>query len=337
MSTDDFCVSRAYAQLLVNMLLQRELSIPVSARDLLQQYGEPGDAIPIGQWLRLLDDASREIPDIPIGLLVGQAIQLRHLGVLGYALMASENMGELIRRYVQYQCTFIRGFPTDLTDSGDLVTLSWPILTPFSIFQSNVCAVTALLTALREATGVLELMPAHIGFVDEKPPEIGKYQEVLGKQLSFNNAVMRFSLPTSLLDMPLIGADANLIGILHAQLEGLAPLAATDGRGEQLIVDLHRHIVDRLGRSTVSIEYIARKLGLSKRTLSRQLTEHNTNFRLEFNRVQERVAKSYLKDGRIPLAEVALLVGYEDQSSFTRAFKNWTGHTPGYWREKEMT
>ena len=332
MNTDDFCVSRSYAQVLINLLTQRGLPVPESAGP-LQQEENPADPIPIELWVQILEEASELIPEIPIGLLVGQAIQSHHLGVLGYALMASENVGELLRRYVKYQCAFIRGFPTKLTVSHEIASLRWPVLTPFSIFQSNVCAVTAMLTALRKATGQKRLAPAHIGFVDEKPTSIGKYQEVLGRNLSFKNEVMSFSLPAHLLKMPLVGADAQLISIIHAQLDDLTPLVAPDGKSDELLVSLHRHIANGFGRYAVSITEIAPLLGLSKRTLSRRLVEQGTTFRHELNRVQERVAKSYLRNGRIPLAEIALLVGYEDQSSFTRAFKQWTGVTPGHWQE----
>lgn len=333
MSTDVFCVSRAYAQVVVNLLTQRGLPIPKSTGPLLDE-GEPEDPVAIDQWVHLLEDASALIPDMPIGLLVGQAIQPHHLGILGYALMASENVGELLRRYVQYQCTFIRGFPTELSTSGDTATLRWPVLTPFSIFQSNVCAVTAMLTALRTATGQKRLIPAHIGFVDEKPPEIKKYKTVLGHNLSFNNEVMSFALPVSMLELSLEGADAQLIAIIHRQLDDLTPLVAAGEQSDELLVNLHRQIAIGLGQQPLSIGDMASLLGMSRRTLSRRLVERGTTFRRELTRVQERVAKSYLKDKRIPLAAIALLVGYEDQSSFTRAFKQWTGITPGHWQQK---
>jgi AraC-like DNA-binding protein len=73
---------------------------------------------------------------------------------------------------------------------------------------------------------------------------------------------------------------------------------------------------------------------MSKRTLSRRLSDRNTSFREELFRVQEQLAKSYLEDNRLPLSEIAFLIGFENQSSFTRAFKRWTGETPKSWQRR---
>lgn len=68
--------------------------------------------------------------------------------------------------------------------------------------------------------------------------------------------------------------------------------------------------------------------------MQRRLTEAGTNFRKELNTVRYELAKSYLKDLRLQIVEIALLLGYAEYSPFTRAYKEWSGKTPQQAREE---
>jgi AraC-like DNA-binding protein len=77
----------------------------------------------------------------------------------------------------------------------------------------------------------------------------------------------------------------------------------------------------------VSIEALANELGVSKRTIQRNLAVNNTTFKEQLKHVREEFAKKYLKNTNISIKEVAFLLGYEEPNSFARAFKAWTGKT----------
>jgi len=79
---------------------------------------------------------------------------------------------------------------------------------------------------------------------------------------------------------------------------------------------------------------VAQELGVSERTLQRRLTEEGTSFQSLLSAVRRARAHQLLADPALDLTEVALLLGYEDQSSFFRAFKIWEGVTPATWRGK---
>ena len=74
------------------------------------------------------------------------------------------------------------------------------------------------------------------------------------------------------------------------------------------------------------VEDIARRLGLSVRTLQRNLSAENTSFKQELQAVQKAMAFSYLKMG-LPTEEISSLIGYSEVNAFSRAFKKWTGMT----------
>ncbi|MGD8319997.1 MAG: AraC family transcriptional regulator [Gemmatimonadota bacterium] len=82
-----------------------------------------------------------------------------------------------------------------------------------------------------------------------------------------------------------------------------------------------------------SVARIARALHVSVRTLQRRMEADGTTFRDVVEAVNERLAVSYLRDPNVSIAEVAFLLGFSDPSAFNRAFRRWTGDTPGKWRE----
>lgn len=85
------------------------------------------------------------------------------------------------------------------------------------------------------------------------------------------------------------------------------------------------------------IHTVAKELGMSDRTLQRQLTVENTSFKHLLTQVRHEQAREYLADPSFEIKEVAFLIGFEDQNSFYRAFRLWEGDTPSNWRIANLT
>src|SRR5690606_31476348 len=83
-------------------------------------------------------------------------------------------------------------------------------------------------------------------------------------------------------------------------------------------------------------EDVARVLHISVRTLQRKLEDTGTTFRKMAEEIRAQLAEEYLADSSVGIAEVAFLLGFGDQSSFNRAFRRWTGETPGRWRKMHL-
>lgn len=77
---------------------------------------------------------------------------------------------------------------------------------------------------------------------------------------------------------------------------------------------------------------MAKRLALGERTLQRRLDELGVAFVDVLGEVRTELAQAYLREPGVSLAEIAWLLGFSDQSAFTRAFKRWMGVTPGAWR-----
>jgi len=77
-----------------------------------------------------------------------------------------------------------------------------------------------------------------------------------------------------------------------------------------------------------SKQAIARKLGMSPRNLQRHLAEEGTSFKDLMNAARVTLARSYVSEGRLSVTEIAFVLGFADTSTFSRAFKRWTGKAP---------
>jgi AraC-like DNA-binding protein len=83
-----------------------------------------------------------------------------------------------------------------------------------------------------------------------------------------------------------------------------------------------------------TIDKLAGKLNISRRTLQRRLSERDTNFLHVLQEVRSKMAIRYLADDRLGITEIAFLLGYADQGSFSSAFKSWHGLAPRDYRRK---
>ncbi len=82
---------------------------------------------------------------------------------------------------------------------------------------------------------------------------------------------------------------------------------------------------------------LAKTLNLSERTLQRRLADEGSSYQQLLNDTRRQLAERYLRDGQLAATEIALLLGYSEPSVFFRAFRQWTGLTPGEYRARQQT
>jgi AraC-like DNA-binding protein len=110
----------------------------------------------------------------------------------------------------------------------------------------------------------------------------------------------------------------------------LKPLNSRDNIAEQL----KGRLAGLLARGEANADYACRALRLSKRTLQRRLKAEKTSFQKVLQEVRAELAVRYLSDRRLKALEVAMLLGYNNISSFTTAFKSWYDMPPAKYRQK---
>ncbi|OCJ13904.1 AraC family transcriptional regulator [Rhizobium sp. AC44/96] len=141
------------------------------------------------------------------------------------------------------------------------------------------------------------------------------------------NAVI---LKSADLDRPFPGHNPELLELLTPALaSALGEIQARSSIREQVKIVLKRSLAS--GRPELSD--VAFEIGVSERTLQRRITDEGTTFRELLAEARQEMGRQLLSDPSTEIEEVACLLGYQDTSSFYRAFRDWEGVTPNRWRE----
>jgi AraC-like DNA-binding protein len=107
-----------------------------------------------------------------------------------------------------------------------------------------------------------------------------------------------------------------------------AEIQDSDGIEERVKAVLKRSLAS--GRPEIA--HVARELGMSERTLQRRITAEATTFRALLSDARRELSQQLLGDSALQIEEVTYLLGYQDTTSFYRAFRDWAGVSPGEWR-----
>jgi AraC-like DNA-binding protein len=191
-------------------------------------------------------------------------------------------------------------------------------------------ALASVVVIGRDAVG-LRWSPARVLLAHPPPEASGAagYAELFGCDIQFDAAEYALEIPASVLEQPMREADAELNSILTRFLDGQLP---STGHHEDPVTAVRRVIARTLPDGEPSLEGVARELGMAGRTLQKRLAASGHRYKHLAREVRAELAKRYLAEEGTTLAGVALLVGYSDLSAFVRAFKQWTGITPGEYR-----
>lgn len=149
----------------------------------------------------------------------------------------------------------------------------------------------------------------------------------------FGSARDTLVLKWSDLDRPFPGHNAELIEIITPALEeSFGRLRPRSSFSEQVKTVLKRGFAS--GRPEIAA--VARDLGMSERTLQRRITDEGGSFRALVQQARQELGRKLLSEPDADVAEVACILGFQDTTSFYRAFRTWEGSTPQAWRTQNV-
>jgi AraC-like DNA-binding protein len=264
-----------------------------------------------------------------LGLLLGQRLNVSTHGILGYAVLASANLGQAIQFALRYYRVLGLAFDLDIVEQPGRLQLcaveSMP-MGPLSQFAGE-----TLFASLCSIAGFLvgsQLHDLALGFAYPAPSHAQRYLEVFGVQVQFDQPYHWLSLPQSYLEQPMALANPGTVHMCEQQCEAiLASLDVQDG----LLTRVRRLLLARPG-DFPDLQSAANALHTSGRSLRRHLSALGTSYQQVLDEVRKRLALQYLSSTHLPLYEIAFLLGFSDPSNFRRAFKKWTGKAPGEYR-----
>lgn len=160
---------------------------------------------------------------------------------------------------------------------------------------------------------------------------VADYERYFGCRVRFRAERDCLTFRLADLDKPFASYNAELLDILIPELDRrLTQQAHSDTLAEQIRWVLRR----RLTAGRPDIRSVATELAMSERSLQRKLTDEGLTFQSLLSETRHQLALEYLADPTLAIIEVAYMLGYEDQNSFFRAFRQWEELPPAAWRAK---
>jgi AraC-like DNA-binding protein len=151
-----------------------------------------------------------------------------------------------------------------------------------------------------------------------------------GCDVEFGAASDEIVFPAAVASLPIVGSDNYLNNLLLRYAE--EALADRPQARSSLRSAVEKVLPQLLPHAKASASNVAQKLAFSQRTLSRKLHDEGVAFAEILDETRAALAKRYLAERDLPVSEIAWLLGYGEVSSFTHAFKRWTGMTPRQFR-----
>lgn len=290
----------------------------------------PGVRISGESQVAFLHLASKALADDLVGFRAATACDLRRVGLLYYALASADTLGDAFAVALRQASslgdvvslevltgdepaivTELRGVPRD---SDRHLTEFW---------------LTLILRMARKLTGH-DIVPSHAEFAHARSRS-SRMDAFFGRRVLFGAKRDRLCFTPDSLSLPLLDADAVLHRLLVAKHTSDFPSDPTTNGLRQRVDAL---IASRLRTPPVRLGDVARDLGMSERTLSRRLETAGESFGEALVRVRRELADRHLRDPSLPISTIAWMVGFTEVSSFTRAYRRWTGSSPSAARER---
>jgi AraC-like DNA-binding protein len=294
----------------------------------LTVFEYPDNTIPFTAMGRLLGRSVAATGCPHFGLLAGQRTGVYSLGVVGYLMQHSPDVGAALQSLIRHLHLHDRGAVPTLSVHDDVVLLGYAIYEPDvegadQIYDGAIAIAFNVMRALCDP----DWLPTEVLFAHRKPRDARPYRRFFEAPLRFDAEQTALVFPASWLEHRLAGADPDLRRILEEQVDALD----AQGRGD-IVAQLRRVLRTLLVNGKGSSGQVAQLFSMHRRTLNRRLEARDTTLHALIHETRFEIARQLLRDTDAPVSQIAATLDYADASAFTRAFKRWSQTTPAEWR-----
>lgn len=294
--------------------------------------------IPLSRYVALLELAA-ERTDPCLGLRMGLGLlspptTSSSLGAFGHAARSAPNVRAMLDFISRFLVVHAHANELTWLQRGTQVEINYQLTDP-SITrrrQDAEFAIAGLYTTLRKVTDH-RFLPLRVDFAHAEPADTALHRQTFQCPLRFNQPINAMVWPGEILDEPLVTADERLFQALQPFLEDQRKKRLAD---TELTARISQAIASNLRAGEVSLEVIAGQLGFSSRTLQRRLHKQALEFNALVEEIRSTTALEYVQNSSRSITDIASRLGYAEASSFTRAFRRWTGLTPRDYRQQEQ-
>ncbi|WP_291012538.1 AraC family transcriptional regulator [Hydrogenophaga sp.] len=289
-----------------------------------------GARITAAQMEAMSEAAMRELDDEALGCF-RRALPWGSYGMLARASLSAPSLGVALKRWCRHHALLTDDVALALHTEGDAARL---VLTadrqPGAL--TEFCVVSVLRNVLGLACWLVDSRIPLQGarFPYPEPAHGDAYRLLFDGPAEFDQPHAALHLDTRYLALPIRRDEPAMSQMLQRAL----PLTVLPYRRDRLLVQRVRQALASQPLNSHNADDLAAQLNLSARTLHRQLKEEGASLQALKDMVRRDRATELLQRTSRPVKQVALAAGFRNEKSFIRAFKGWTGVSPGEWREQ---
>lgn len=331
------------------MLLTKLASIQHILWEILEDYGidpdpvfrrvdldprllfEPGARYPLSGISALWLEMGRLIEDPCFGLKTAEHWHPSHFGTIGYAMLASSSVRNGLERLIRYHRVVSDAqfgeLIEDRKDNSLHVKLNWNQESPWTPGRED-AAVTYILSSCRLNFNK-PLNPKRVELTHNQHRCLLRYEKFFNCRVELNRPSPLLTFSLSDVDKVLRSGDEYLAQFHDRIMEDYVSKLSEI----RVIRSVQKVLASRLPDGPVTVDAVARELGMSTRKLQRDLKLEGTTYQELLDATRSDLAQRYVQDAHNDLTEVAFILGFADLSTFSRSFKRWTGISPSRYRK----
>jgi AraC-like DNA-binding protein len=295
----------------------------------IRSISDPDSHIDSKSLADVLEYCGTHFDDPLFGLKLAQTQESDVFGCVTALCRAAPTFGEAVKSWIEY--IPLAHSPVailELVEGGETSEIRWAVGAQLGANTQANYQAAALNMKLLRGLGGKGFRPSYVNLaVNARSADATEVEDALGCSFNGDAQMNAIAFPSAMMAHPVPSANRLLYRLIGGYLERVR-----NASRKTIVEQVEDYVRGSLQSGNCSIERCAKRLGASVRTLQSNLGERGVRFSdiLEHQRIA--LAKTYLEEDGLALDEVAIRLGYSEQSSFGRAFKRWTGSTPQVYR-----
>ena len=285
-------------------------------------------------YYTFLKSIARSDPNaIDLPLRVGATMRCENYGAFGLAWKSAPNLRGSCERAERYArvLTSVTTYELREVDEGDYMYLHREgDRSKLGLRLSNEASIASI-AAISQEVSTSKFQPLAIYFKHDVPGSAAAHEKHFGCPVHFGADRDALLVSHETMQAPNQVGDPSIVKFFDSHLEEALSKFDDNASLERRV---RMQISQSLSQGVPTVSNIARYFGMSGRTLQRRLSDRGYSFQALVDESRRELAVRLLRETEYPLAEVAFLTGFSEQSAFNRAFKRWAGQTPRSFRIK---
>ncbi len=288
----------------------------------------PDEHVDVARYLEVWRRVIAGVGDAAFPIRVASTFQLEDHEVFGFLAMSCETLGQAFDRTAAYRALYCVGARWEIEVSASatrLVWVPWPGDPRDAGYRAAMDFAVADMSDAIRRLGRQSPRPLAVRLAHAAPADASAYLAHYGVAPVFGGGLYELSYPVGLREQPVASFNSKLRDYFDQECRRLVSQRAA---GPSTVEQVRRVLIGSMDGGELSMEAVAKRLGLSSRSLQRRLSEEGARYQDVLADIRAEFAKRYLARGSISASEVAYLLGFTEPPAFFKAFKRWTGMTP---------